>query len=156
MKECIFCGSNKLDSSTKIEKYEKFTLRLDPNPVSFGHILIIPNRHVEKFDDLDKDELSNLGEIVAKSKEIVGKQRKVREKYSDISETKDNPSNDMIESIIGEKENPEGFNIGINEGQAAGQTINHLHIHVIPRYEGDVENPEGGVRNVIPNKADYT
>ena len=156
MKECIFCGSNKLDSSTKIEKHEKFTLRLDPNPVSFGHMLVIPDRHVEKFDDLDEDELSRLGEIVAKSKKIVEEKRRFREKYSDISEAKDNPSNDMIDSVIGEKEDPDGFNIGLNEGKAAGQTINHLHIHVIPRYEGDVENPEGGVRNVIPDKADYT
>ncbi len=50
---------------------------------------------------------------------------------------------------------PDGFNIGLNEGAAAGQTIFHVHIHVIPRYQGDVEDPTGGVRNVIPGKGNY-
>lgn len=156
MNDCVFCDLNELASVATIEKYEKFTLRLDPNPVSFGHILVIPNRHVEKFDDLDEDELSNFGEAVTKSKKLAEEKERIKEKYSEISEVKDQNSNRMIDSIMGEKKDPEGFNIGINEGEVAGQTIDHLHIHVIPRYEGDVENPEGGVRNVIPDKADYT
>jgi diadenosine tetraphosphate (Ap4A) HIT family hydrolase len=156
MKKCVFCEPDELASASTIEKYEKFTLRLDPNPVSFGHILVIPNRHVEKFDELDEDELLNLGEAVTKSKKLAEEKSRIKEKYSDISEVKDLNSNRMIDSIIREKEDPEGFNIGLNEGKAAGQTIDHLHIHVIPRYEGDVENPEGGIRNVIPERADYT
>jgi diadenosine tetraphosphate (Ap4A) HIT family hydrolase len=51
--------------------------------------------------------------------------------------------------------NPDGFNIGVNEGRAAGQTVPHLHIHVIPRYNGDMEDPRGGVRGVIPEKQKY-
>lgn len=156
MKKCVFCEPDELASASTIEKYEKFTLRLDPNPVSFGHILIIPNRHVEKFDELDEDELSKLGEAVTRSRKIAEEKRRIREKYSNISAVKEKDSNDMVDSILEEKEDPEGFNIGLNEGKTAGQTINHLHIHVIPRYEGDVKNPEGGVRNVIPDKADYT
>ena len=156
MKKCVFCDLNELASAATIEKCEKFTLRLDPNPVSFGHILVIPDRHVEKFEDLDEDEILNLGEAITKSKKLAEEKEKIKEKYSDISDVKDLNSNQMIDSIIGEKKDPEGFNIGINEGEAAGKTIDHLHIHVIPRYEGDVENPEGGVRNVVPDKADYT
>ena len=58
--------------------------------------------------------------------------------------------------ILKEKFNPDGFNIGINEGESAGQSIFHLHVHLIPRYIGDVKNPRGGVRNIFPKKAEYT
>jgi diadenosine tetraphosphate (Ap4A) HIT family hydrolase len=61
----------------------------------------------------------------------------------------------FAESFIKEKFNCDGFNIGINQGKAAGQTVEHLHIHVIPRYNGDIENPKGGIRGVIPEKRIY-
>lgn len=61
----------------------------------------------------------------------------------------------IAKRLIEEKYKPDGYNIGVNEGEAAGQTIPHLHIHVIPRYKGDVENPRGGVRGVIPSKQNY-
>lgn len=98
----------------------------DEFPVSRGHALLIPKRHVESFFDITKEELDDLFELIKKVKEIVDKEF-----------------------------NPDGYNIGVNEGRAAGKTIDHLHIHLIPRYEGDVENPVGGVRNVIPGKSDY-
>lgn len=63
---------------------------------------------------------------------------------------------DRAQKLILEEFNPDGFNIGINVGEAAGQTVFHVHIHVIPRYKGDVDNPTGGVRNVIPGHGDYT
>ena len=59
------------------------------------------------------------------------------------------------EEYLKEKYNPNGFNVGINSGEYAGQTVFHMHIHLIPRYKNDVENPRGGVRNVIPGKGDY-
>jgi len=58
--------------------------------------------------------------------------------------------------VVQARFNPGGFNVGVNEGKAAGQTLLHAHVHVIPRYAGDVENPKGGVRNILPEKADYT
>jgi len=58
-------------------------------------------------------------------------------------------------TIIAKRFNPDGFNVGINDGEQAGQTVSHIHIHLIPRYKGDVENPKGGVRGVIPNKQNY-
>ena len=60
-----------------------------------------------------------------------------------------------VKAILQEKLNPDGFNIGININQEAGQTIWHAHIHIIPRYKGDVENPRGGIRGVIPSKKEY-
>lgn len=60
-----------------------------------------------------------------------------------------------VKKIIDEQYHPDGYNIGINEGEAAGQTVFHLHIHVIPRYNGDVPEPIGGIRTIIPGKGNY-
>ena len=62
---------------------------------------------------------------------------------------------DEAKKVIDEKYNPDGYNIGMNLGAKAGQSIMHLHIHLIPRYDGDVKNPKGGVRGIIPNKQNY-
>lgn len=95
-------------------------------PVNPGHSLVIPKRHINNLGDLT-------GREVAEIKKVI---------------------NQRIKEIKTEH-NPDGFNIGLNLGEAAGQTIPHLHIHVIPRYKGDVENPRGGVRGVIPSKQSY-
>jgi diadenosine tetraphosphate (Ap4A) HIT family hydrolase len=60
-----------------------------------------------------------------------------------------------VKELLSERFNPDGFNVGINIGKVAGQTINHVHIHLIPRYKGDIDEPEGGVRGVIPSKRKY-
>lgn len=99
---------------------------LDQFPVTEGHCLVIPKRHVSSIDDLTDRELKDL--------------------YVVIQQTK---------HMLCEVYQPDGFNIGINEGEAAGQTVEHLHIHIIPRYEGDVVCPCGGVRGVIPSKKEY-
>ncbi len=99
----------------------------DGNPVSPGHALLIPRRHIATVFQCSTEEWSELldGIIIARAK-------------------------------ILERHRPDGFNIGINAGEAAGQTVFHLHVHVIPRYCGDVPKLRGGVRHVIPDKADYT
>ena len=99
----------------------------DKYPVSAGHSLIIPKIHQPDFFQLSEKYRSACLELIDKTKKIIDK-----------------------------KHNPDGFNIGVNIGESAGQTIGHVHIHLIPRYEGDVENPTGGVRNVIPGRGDYT
>jgi len=125
-KECIFCKLL-INSPHKIIKQNNtFFAIYDEFPVSDGHVLLIPKRHVESFFDITKDEQDDFFELIKNVKEIVDR-----------------------------KFNPDGYNIGINEGRAAGRTIDHLHIHLIPRYKGDVEDPVGGVRNVIPGKGDY-
>lgn len=98
----------------------------DQFPVNNGHLLIIPFRHTENYFTLTFDEKSAILMIIDKSKEIIDKKFK-----------------------------PAGYNIGFNVGKAAGQTIMHCHCHLIPRYLGDVSEPRGGVRGVIPEKRDY-
>ena len=99
----------------------------DSYPVSKDHCLIIPKRHIGDYFDLSKKELIACDELIKIVKsEIIKKDQTVK-----------------------------GFNIGTNIGKVSGQSIFHCHIHLIPRREGDVENPQGGVRSVIPNKQHY-
>lgn len=98
----------------------------DKYPVNEGHSLIIPKRHCQNYFDLSEEEQVNCWKAVNRVKQIIIK-----------------------------KYNPDGFNIGININEVAGQTVNHVHIHLIPRYKGDMEKPEGGVRGVIPEKRIY-
>ncbi len=98
----------------------------DSCPVNPGHVLIIPRRHVSSFFDLDGSEVEDLMGLLL-----------------------------LLKDLLTERRRPDGFNVGINVGDAAGQTIGHVHIHLIPRYFGDVDDPTGGVRGVIPGKAKY-
>jgi len=98
----------------------------DGYPVSPGHALIVSRRHVEHLFELSRDEQSSLWSLLPAVKEAI--------------EVHHSPS---------------GFNIGVNVGTAAGQTVGHVHVHVIPRYEGDSDDPRGGVRWVLPARADY-
>ena len=100
---------------------------IDSYPVSELHSLIVPKRHVETYFDLTKEEIKACNELILKTKDKILKQ----------------------DSSV------KGFNIGTNAGKSAGQSIMHCHIHLIPRREGDVENPQGGVRSVIPKKQHY-
>lgn len=99
----------------------------DSYPASPGHTVIIPRRHVSSFFDLTPEEVAACMGLIKEEKKLIDEEFK-----------------------------PDGYNIGVNVGPAAGQSIFHVHIHVIPRYKGDVENPQGGVRHVIPKKAYYT
>jgi diadenosine tetraphosphate (Ap4A) HIT family hydrolase len=99
----------------------------DRHPASEGHFLVIPYRHVADYFDINDEEREELWRLVAEGKKLAD-----------------------------EKYNPDGYNVGINVGIWAGQSIPHVHIHVIPRYKGDVENPKGGVRGVIPQNKLYT
>ena len=103
---------------------DHFAAFFDAHPIALGHALVIPNIHSENFFDLDAVAGAAL--------------------YGFIKVTKE---------ILDSRFQPDGFNIGINSGRAAGQTIFHTHIHVIPRYLGDVEDPRGGVRTIFPQSA---
>lgn len=98
----------------------------DGFPVSPGHSLIIPKRHRGSFFECSPAERAALLDLLDEARVALDGSRR-----------------------------PDGYNVGINDGAAAGQTIPHLHIHLIPRYAGDADDPRGGVRWVIPNKADY-
>jgi len=122
--DCIFCNKN---DGGVILNTRFFIARYDEYPVSPGHIIIIPKRHVEDYFLLTRYEREELfNECILQCYQLL------EAKYK-----------------------PDGYNIGINCGEAAGQSIMHCHIHIIPRYKGDVENPRGGVRGVIPSKQNY-
>ena len=125
MKEtsCLFC---QLAQDHPVQENEYFYARFDKYPVTPGHLLVIPKRHVETLFELSEVERSTLFPFIEECK-----------------------------NLLEEQFSPTGFNFGVNQGQAAGQTIPHLHIHLIPRYPGDLPDPEGGVRGVIPGKRKY-
>ena len=124
----------------------------DGFPVSPGHTLIIPHRHIGSFFDTTQDEKLALLQLLETVKHGFRHPRSEQEKGADafFAQQKSAP-----EPFSAGEATPTAYNIGINDGPAAGQTVPHLHIHLIPRYEGDLPDPRGGVRWVIPEKARY-
>lgn len=123
IQQCVFC--NLLSSRVVLSSPIGVVIR-DAFPVSSGHTLVIPKRHVGSFFDLRADEQAGLLNLLSEAK-----------------------------SALDAKLQPHGYNIGINDGPAAGQTVPHLHIHLIPRFRGDLPDPRGGVRWIFPDKARY-
>ena len=121
---CLFC--NIKVSGLALENDLAY-VSYDSYPVSEGHCLIIPKRHVKDYFELTNEEVIACNELIKKIK------------YD----------------IINNDSSIKGFNIGTNVGLTAGQSVMHCHIHLIPRREGDVENPQGGIRSVIPLKQHY-
>lgn len=120
---CPFCNPGPDDI---VLQNESAYARFDKYPVSPGHLLIIPRRHIPSIFEATSREIADLWDLVFRAKEY-----------------------------LDQKYYPEGYNIGINDGESAGQTVMHLHIHLIPRYKGDMNDPRGGVRGVIPEKQKY-
>jgi diadenosine tetraphosphate (Ap4A) HIT family hydrolase len=98
----------------------------DKYPVQRGHLLIVPKRHAATYFDATDEEIMAIHELVKKGKELLDHE------YS-----------------------PDGYNIGVNVGEYGGQTVMHLHVHLIPRYKGDIDDPRGGIRKAIPNLVPY-
>ena len=111
-----------------IEENEFAYATFDSYPVSSKHCLIVPKRHIKDYFELNENEVTGCDQLIKIIKNQIEKDDKTIK----------------------------GFNIGVNSGKVAGQSIMHCHIHLIPRREGDVENPQGGVRGVIPLKQHYT
>ncbi len=122
-KPCVFCT---LPRVRIVAENEFAVVVRDGFPVSPGHTLIIPRRHVGSLFDLASGERTAMLALL-----------------------------DSARTGVEAEFHPDGYNIGINDGPAAGQTVAHLHIHLIPRYRGDREDPRGGVRWVLPAKAQY-
>ena len=99
---------------------------LDAFPVAEGHTLVVPKRHVASLFDLPEDEQAAVWKLVA-----------------------------LVRGKLMAELKPDGFNVGVNDGPAAGQTVMHAHVHVIPRRQGDAADPRGGVRWIMPEKARY-
>lgn len=120
------CPFCDLASDHVLEETEHSVAISDAFPLASGHSLIIPKQHVESLFELDSRELADVWSLVA-----------------------------VVRRRLSERFNPDGFTIGINDGVAAGQTVPHAHVHVIPRYLGDDADPRGGIRKVIPARAPY-
>lgn len=123
--DCVFCD---LTPTEIIDENELALARLDGFPVTPGHTLIIPRRHVADFFSLTQPELNAVHQLLATRRSLL----------------------QATDSTVS------GFNAGVNSGAVAGQTVMHSHVHLIPRRVGDVAAPRGGVRHVIPGKADYS
>jgi diadenosine tetraphosphate (Ap4A) HIT family hydrolase len=123
----------------------------DGYPVTPGHTLIIPKRHIASLFEATREEREALFDLLDEA------QRYLIEANPSLSPFTKGGEKTCPDSSAGREEKiiPDGFNIGINDGAAAGQTVMHLHIHLIPRYAGDTEDPRGGVRWIMPEKAPY-
>jgi diadenosine tetraphosphate (Ap4A) HIT family hydrolase len=121
--KCPFCDPE----AGRVIASAPFALALhDGFPISPGHSLIVPRRHIATLVDLEPDEATALWALLKE-----------------------------VRARLDSERHPDGYNVGINDGTAAGQTVMHLHVHLIPRYHGDRLDPRGGIRWVIPEKADY-
>ena len=121
--QCPFCA---LDPARVVISDLEVIAVSDGYPVTEGHTLVIPRRHVTTLFQLPPEEQANIWVFVSR-----------------------------VRNFLAAKLNVENFNVGVNDGTLAGQTVPHAHIHIIPRREGDVPDPRGGVRWVIPRKAAY-
>ena len=120
---CIFC---EIDQSRITNQNLLAYVTPDKFPVTRGHTLIVPKRHVRDYFGLNEPENTAINSLLLEEKEKLS-----------------------LDTSI------EGYNIGVNCGMVAGQTVFHCHVHLIPRRKGDVKNPRGGVRHVISGKGDY-
>ena len=127
VKGCPFCNLGAIiDKSRIIYEDSTWIAVLDGYPVSNGHTLLIPKRHCATYFDLNDVENGTIGVTI-----------------------------NVVKGILETKYKPDGFNIGVNCGEAAGQTVHHCHIHIIPRYHGDCDNPRGGIRGCVPSRMNY-
>jgi len=121
---CPFC--NRIESSEPVAANGFAIAFPDGFPVSDGHTLVVPRRHISSLWDLPPNELNDVWVLA-----------------------------DEVRAQLASSHSPDGFNVGVNDGGPAGQTVDHAHVHIIPRFSGDVPDPRGGIRLVIPERARY-
>ncbi len=155
--DCIFCEFSK-NTEIKIYENDLFYSFFDSFPVTPGHALVIPKRHVVNFADLNKEEWDLLNLSVKDVIKII-ENIDLKKKYQNMRKVASSGIsiwfiNKAIEDL-NRFNKPDAYNHGLNDGTSAGRTVNHLHWHIIPRYKGDMEDPRGGVRYVIPGMGNY-
>lgn len=119
--DCLFCHVHNSSINDLLVDGDTCYVRWDNYPAAKGHIEVVPKRHIESYFDITENEALEAYDLIKRARRI-----------------------------LDAKYRPAGYTIGVNEGRAAGRTIDHLHIHLIPRYVGDVDDPRGGVRHVLP------
>jgi histidine triad (HIT) family protein len=159
MKGCLFCKKYETKEISYFGESRYFWYHLDQFPITPGHSEIIPKKHIVSLMDLTEEEWADLRPAVQDVVYKIENELNLKKFYEKILK---NPFSEksaemMIDAInspfINRK--PDAYNHGNNDGEAAGRTIHHLHWHVIPRYFGDVLDPRGGIRYIIPDKANY-
>ena len=158
--ECCFCKERIQDNL--VFQNSHFYAKLDRYPVSLGHSLVIPKRHILTLAELTDEEWVSLKPAIQDTIKNIyafspSELRNIYESY--ITNSLGDKSKTLCEMVLRNftflHVQPDGFNFGINQGKVAGATIEHLHMHIIPRYRGDVPDPTGGVRNVLPEVGNY-
>nr|MBA4404835.1 HIT family protein [Nanoarchaeum sp.] len=157
MGDCTFCKIYANKQGIFYED-ESFFARFDRFPVNPGHAEVIPKRHLVSLLDLTEHEWINLQPAISGVMEVI-EGLDLKELYKKIIDEKLNDQsvnfcNKML-THVGINKKPDAYNIGINEGEAAGRTVHHLHVHIIPRFYGDVQDYVGGVRHIIPGMGNY-
>lgn len=156
---CYFCKVASGLADPFIFENRSFVGIFDTHPVNPGHALVIPKRHVASIFDLNQEERSDYFDALGGVKGVI-ESTEFAELYPRMmarEDLSDRPM-DQIQAVLelpflGNK--PDAYTVGNNDGREAGRSIDHLHVIVLPRYSGDVENPRGGIRNVIPDRAHY-
>lgn len=120
---CIFCH---IDEQTAVASSDRCMAVYDANPLSIGHTLIVPRRHVKSVFELSGNDRKAVWTFVH-----------------------------HVQRELAKTHSPAAFTVGLNDGEQAGQTVDHAHVHIIPRYNGDVHDPRGGIRWVLPQRARY-
>ena len=162
MDKCYFCTSiNQRTGLDLVDKLETdlFVVSWDIHPATPGHTLIIPKRHAQHMKELDHNEQQALIALVIATKEYI-KRADLLSVYEQIAKrTIGTKSKDFIKLAITKLKDtnrpPEAFNDGLNDGTAAGQTVPHFHWHIMPRWQGDMDDPRGGIRHMFSGMGNY-
>jgi len=120
--DCLFCHVHDESINQIMDESKNFYVRWDNFPANTGHVEVVPKRHIVSFFELTPDAVAEAFDLMKK-----------------------------VQATLDQKYQPQGYTIGINDGRAAGRTVDHLHIHLIPRYDGDVQDPRGGIRQIFPD-----
>ncbi|MGF1644985.1 MAG: HIT family protein [Thiotrichales bacterium] len=156
---CYFCKVSRGEADPFIYENPSFVGVFDTHPVNPGHALIIPRRHVVSIFDLNEQERGDYFDALCGVKGVIERTDFAQLYRSMLTreDLSDRPM-DHVEGVLGLPflgNKPDAYTVGNNDGREAGRSIDHLHVIVLPRYTGDVENPRGGIRNVIPERAHY-
>jgi histidine triad (HIT) family protein len=156
---CYFCTVSLGEADPFIFENRSYVGIFDTNPVNPGHALIIPRRHVVSIFDLNAEEQADYFEALQGVRRVIETtDRKALYREMLTRDYLSDRPKDHIEAVLELDfldHTPDAYTVGNNNGRAAGRSIDHLHIIVLPRYQGDVEDPRGGIRNVIPDRAKY-
>lgn len=157
--DCYFCRVSAGLADPFIFENRSFVGVFDTNPVNPGHALVIPRRHVVSLFELNETEQSDYFDAIYGVRQVI-ETTDMNDLYQKMLERdylRERPKG-HIETVLSLPflgHRPDAYTVGNNDGRAAGRSIDHLHVIILPRYHGDVTDPRGGIRNVIPDRAQY-